>query len=155
MGSQLAQRPFYWDFSDLRIARERRLKQLNPELRPLIRELNRRQVAGENMQYSMHIYREIRWRLNFTPDVARTRSASKISVRASTSRNNSLRPRSSKRMTAVGDWASTRARGTCGSITRLKTVSRVTRNRSIRSRLLDRINSPEKLDAQLDSVLYR
>jgi hypothetical protein len=26
------------------------------------------------MQYSMHIYREIRWRLNFTPDVAATRA---------------------------------------------------------------------------------
>ena len=25
------------------------------------------------MQYSMHIYREIRWRLNFTPNVAATR----------------------------------------------------------------------------------
>ena len=64
---------FYWDFSALRIARERRLKQLNPELRPLIRELGRRQAAGQNMQYSMHIYREIRWRLNFTPNVAATR----------------------------------------------------------------------------------
>ena len=38
---------FYWDFSALRIARERRLKQLNPELRLHIRELNRRQVAGD------------------------------------------------------------------------------------------------------------
>ena len=28
--------------------------------------VNRREAAGENMQYSMHIYREIRWRLNFT-----------------------------------------------------------------------------------------
>jgi hypothetical protein len=65
---------FYWDFSELHIARDRRLKQLNPELRPLIRELNRRQVAGQNMQYSMHIYREIRWRLNFTPDAAKTRA---------------------------------------------------------------------------------
>ena len=29
---------FYWDFAALRIAREKRLKQLNPELRPLIRD---------------------------------------------------------------------------------------------------------------------
>jgi hypothetical protein len=43
---------FYWDFSELRIARERRLKQLNPELRPLIRELNQRLAAAENMQFN-------------------------------------------------------------------------------------------------------
>ena len=65
---------FYWDISELRVARERRLKQLNPELRPLVKEIKRHQGAGEGMQYSMHIYREIRWRLNFTPNVETTRA---------------------------------------------------------------------------------
>jgi hypothetical protein len=43
-------------------------------LKPLVKEIARRQAAGEGMQYSMHIYREIRWRLNFTPDVEGTRA---------------------------------------------------------------------------------
>jgi hypothetical protein len=65
---------FYWDFSAIRAARESRLKVLNPELKPLVKEIAGRQEAGEGMQYSMHIYREIRWRLNFTPDVEATRA---------------------------------------------------------------------------------
>jgi hypothetical protein len=64
---------FYWDMSELRIARNKRLKQLNPSLKPLIKEINRRQAAGEAIAYSMHIYREIRWRLNFTSDTVATR----------------------------------------------------------------------------------
>ncbi len=65
---------FYWDVSALRVAREQRLKLLNPSLKPLVKEIVRRQAAGEGMQYSMHIYREIRWRLNFTPDTSATRA---------------------------------------------------------------------------------
>jgi hypothetical protein len=42
-------------------------------LKPLVKEIARRQNAGEDMQYSMHIYSEVRWRLNFTPDVDTTR----------------------------------------------------------------------------------
>jgi hypothetical protein len=63
---------FYWDFAEIREAREKRLKRFEPELKPLVEEIKRRQKAGEGMQYSMHIYREVRWRLNFTPDVAAT-----------------------------------------------------------------------------------
>jgi hypothetical protein len=36
---------FYWDMSELRIARNKRLKELNPSLKPLIKEINRRQEA--------------------------------------------------------------------------------------------------------------
>jgi hypothetical protein len=63
---------FFWDLSKLRIEREKRLREFNPQLKPLIAKIVRRQANGEGMQYSMHIYREIRWRLNFTPDTAAT-----------------------------------------------------------------------------------
>ncbi len=63
---------FYWDFAKIREARENRLKRFEPELKPLVEEIKRRQKAGDGMQYSMHIYREVRWRLNFTPDVVET-----------------------------------------------------------------------------------
>jgi len=42
----------YWDFSQLRVARERRLKELGQALRPLVNQIGRRQAAGEGMQYS-------------------------------------------------------------------------------------------------------
>ena len=64
---------FYWDIADLRIKQKKRVNHFNPTLKPLVREINRRQSAGELMQYSMNIYREIRWRLNFTSDSASTR----------------------------------------------------------------------------------
>src|SRR5579863_3863659 len=54
---------FYWDFSEIPSARNARLKLLDPTLRPLVKEINRRQAVGEDMRYSMHIYREVRWRL--------------------------------------------------------------------------------------------
>ena len=63
---------FFWDFAEIREARERRLKRVEPELKRLVEEIKRHQKAGEGMQYSMHIYREVRWRLNFTPDLAAT-----------------------------------------------------------------------------------
>ena len=65
---------FYYDFSEIPFARERRLRLLNPTLLPIVKEINRQQAAGDDMHYSMHIYREIRWRLNFTPDIAATRA---------------------------------------------------------------------------------
>jgi len=40
----------------------------------LLKEVNRHQDKGESMDYSMHIYREIRWRLNFTSDMDATRA---------------------------------------------------------------------------------
>lgn len=63
---------FYWDFAEIHEAREERLKRFEPELKPLVEEIKRRQKTGEGMQYSMHIYREVRWRLNFTPDMTAT-----------------------------------------------------------------------------------
>jgi hypothetical protein len=51
---------FFWDFSEIPIAPERRLDLLNPTLRPLVKEIGRRHAAGEDMEYPMHIYREVR-----------------------------------------------------------------------------------------------
>lgn len=143
---------FYWDFSELRIARERRLKELNPELRPLIRELDRRQAAGENMQYSMHIYREIRWRLNFTPDVAATRARIE-DLRASLS-DAEKQKQANQQQPDDGSWGM----GINAWYLRLYyTVEDGLDNQNEPKyplRILDRINSPEGMKAQLDSSLY-
>ncbi len=145
---------FYWDFSALRVARESRLKQLDPELRPLIRELNRRQAAGENMQYSMHIYREIRWRLNFTPDVAATRA--RIDDLRQSLNQPDKQVQATQQQQDDGSWGM----GIDPDAWYLRLYYTVedglTRDKQPEYplRLLDRINSPEKLNAQLNSVLY-
>jgi hypothetical protein len=64
---------FYWDIAKFRLDQKKRVKMFNPILKPLIKEINRHQKAGESMTYSMNIYREIRWRMNFTSDTAATR----------------------------------------------------------------------------------
>src|SRR3984885_15899078 len=74
MGSSSGFHPVLLGFSEIPFARERRLKLLDPTLQPIVKEINRQQAAGDDMNYSMHIYREIRWRLNFTPDIATTRA---------------------------------------------------------------------------------
>ena len=143
---------FYWDFSELRVARERRLKQLNPELRPLIRELDRRQAADEDMQYSMHIYREIRWRLNFTPDAAATKARIE-DLRRSLSQPD-MQARAREQQPDDGSWGL----GIDAWYLRLYYTVEEGLNRQSDPKLplhiLDRINSPEGLRTQLDSALY-
>ena len=60
---------FYWDFAEIHIAREKRLQQVDPVLRPLVKQITLAQADGQDMHYSMHIYREIRWLLNFTSNL--------------------------------------------------------------------------------------
>jgi len=144
---------FYWDLSRLRVERESRLKLLNPELQPLVQEIRHRQTAGQGMQYSMHIYREIRWRMNFTPDTAATRA------RIADLRQSLSEPEEQKlaaeQQPSDGSW------GMGISVWYLKLYYSVedgldTSDVRIKYPLafLDRINSPEKLNAELNAVLY-
>ncbi len=142
---------FYWDFAEIPIAREKRLKQVDPVLRPLVKQITRAQAAGEDMQYSMHIYREIRWLLNFTPDL----NATWTEVAAL---RRSLSDREKQKLAAEqqsdGSW-------TFGIDSwYLKLYYSVERTEQCAGHpkyplmFLDRINSPQKLTAQLDSDLH-
>jgi hypothetical protein len=143
---------FYWDFSGFVVARLERLKHFNPVLNPLVKEVVRRQVAGQDMEYSMHIYREIRWRLNFTPDEAATQA------RIADLRASLADPKGQKwadgQDPSDGSWA----RGIDPWYLRLyysvDEASSCTVKPEYPLTFLDRINSPEKLTAQLNSVLY-
>jgi hypothetical protein len=142
---------FFWDFSEIPFARERRLKLLDPTLRPIVKEINRRQATGDDMHYSMHIYREIRWRLNFTPDIGTT------SARISDLRQSLTQPveqkLASEQQASDGSW------GLGIDAWYLKLYYSVDHANECRPppryplSFLDRINSPEKLDAQFDSDL--
>lgn len=142
---------FYWDFSEIPIARERRLKVLDPTLQPIVREINRRQAAGDDMHYSMHIYREIRWRLNFTPDVRTTRA--RISDLRRSLRQPVDQKLSRDQQASDGSW------GLGIDVWYLRLYYSVDETIECRPppryplSFLDRMNSPEKLDAQLDSDL--
>jgi hypothetical protein len=154
IGYLLQNAEFYWDFAHFRIVREQRLKQLNPILKPLVAEITRRQAAGEQMQYSMHIYREIRWRLNFTPDVEATRA--RIQDLSQSLSDPAIQKLGIDQDPTDGSW------GRPINVWYLKlyySVDEVTE--SIRDhppqyplRFLDRINSPDLLDTHLDEVLH-
>jgi hypothetical protein len=124
---------------------------LDPTLRPIVIEINRQQAAGDDMHYSMHIYRGIRWRLNFTPDIATTKA------RISDLRHSLTQPVEQKlageQQASDGSW------GLGIDAWYLKLYYSVDRANECRPppkyplSFLDQINSPEKLDAQLDSDL--
>lgn len=142
---------FYWDFSALRVNREKRLKEFNPELRPLVKEIGRRQAAGEGMQYSMHIYREIRWRLNFTSDVNATRA--RIEDLRQSLNEPEQQKEAAEQQASDGSWGM----GIDEWYLRLYySVEDGLDEPGVTVRyplkFLDRINSPEKLAAQLDSA---
>ena len=150
----LADARFYWDFAEIRQTREKRLKLLNPLLKPLVKEIGRRQAAGEGMQYSMHIYREIRWRLNFTPDVASTRRRIE-DLRQSLNKPEQQR-QAAQQQASDGSW------GMGFNVWYLKLYYSVEDGLDTGGmpepqyplKFLDRINSPQKLTAQLDDDLH-
>jgi len=149
----IANAQFYWDFSAIRVARERRLKLLNPELKPLVSEIARRQAAGEGMQYSMHLYRQIRWRLNFTPILTATR-ADIADLRQSLGQPE-LQQQAAQQQSSDGSW------GLGINVWYLRLYYSV--EDGLKStgpppqyplKFLDRINAPAKLNRQLDSDLH-
>jgi len=142
---------FYWDFAEIRASRLARVKELEPELRPLVDEINRRQAAGQGMQYSMHIYREIRWRMNFTPDRAATRA--RIEDLRESLNEPDQQKEATEQQASDGSW------GMGINVWYLRLYYSVEDGLDQPNvvaphplAFLDRINSPEKLNAQLDSA---
>lgn len=142
---------FYWDFSQIPIARQKRLELVNPTLRPLVKEINRRQAAGEDMHYSMHIYREVRWLLNFTSDIATT-NARVSDLRQSLTQTEEQKL-AREQQPSDGSWGLgihawyLRFYYSIDDVQECRSAPRYPLT------FLDRINSPEKLDSQLDSDL--
>jgi hypothetical protein len=145
---------FYWDFSEIPVARNKRLKLLEPALKPMLQEIGVRQASGEGMQYSMHIYREIRWLMNFTPDLPTTRA--RIADLQISLSQHAQQQMAAEQQPADGSW------GWGLSVWYLKLYYSVDealeylQGQEPRYPLsfLDRINSPEKITAHLNSVLY-
>jgi hypothetical protein len=143
---------FYGDFAGFLMASKERLKRFNPSFKPLVREIVRRQSAGEGMQYSMNIYRQIRWLLNFTPDNAQTR-AELVKLRHSLTLPQSEQHLATEQQPSDGSWGL----GLTSWYFRLYySVDHVEQCRAqprYPFSFLNRINSPEKLKAVLNSDL--
>ena len=144
---------FFWDFANIPLARARRLNEIDPMLAPLVHEISRRQAAGENMQLPQHIYREVRWRTNFTPDVAATRVRI-AALEQSLNERSTESALSGNTQDADGSWA----RGI--DVWYLKLYYSVDKLQSCKGQTskplsyLDRINSPEALTNVLSTDLH-
>lgn len=143
---------FYWDFAGFVMARKERLERFNPSLKPLLREIDRRQAAGEPMQYSINVYRQIRWLLNFTPD------DNKIRVEIAELRNSLTLPASQQRLAAEqqssdGSWGLGFTSWYFRLYYSVDHVEQCDTKPRYPFSFLDRINSPEQLTALLDSDL--
>ena len=120
------------------------------ELMPLVDEINRRQAFGKNVSCSRQIYRELKWRINFTdqPDVIKKRMDDLRESLNSEADQNFADEQDPK----DGSW------GLCFKEWFLKVWSTHEHNRKNASprypvRILDAVNSPEKLQSYLRSVL--
>lgn len=140
---------FYWDIAELRIKQKKRVKQFNPTLKPLVSEVIRRQSAGELMQYSMNIYREIRWRLNFTTDTISTRLRINELKKSLT---DTLLQKKGNEQQPDGSWG---AGITVWYLRFYYSIDKMQENRHPRYpfSFLDKINSPEKLKRRLEADL--
>lgn len=145
---------FYWDFAGFMLGRRERVRHFSPILKPLVKEIARRQAAGQGMQYSMHIYRDIRWRMNFTPDTAGT--AERIEDLRRSLTDPAQQSLATQQQPYDGSW------GMGMEPWYLRLYYSVEDGLDVPARptpeyrfaFLDRINSPEKLAAQLNSDLY-
>jgi hypothetical protein len=143
---------FYWDFAKIPMARQQRLRLLNPALQPLVKEIGRRQVAGDDMHFSMHVYREVRWRLNFTPDAAGT--LEEIDLLRRSLAETDLQKLAGEQQASDGSWGMGIDRWYLRLYYSVEKVRACHAPPRYPLKFLDRINSPQKLNAQLDSDLY-
>jgi hypothetical protein len=144
---------FYWDFSKLHTVREQQLKLLNPALEPLVKEMSQRQAAGKDVKHSMNIYREIRWRLNFTSNTATARQRID-DLRRSLAETEAQQALAGQQQESDGSW------GLGIDVWYLRLYYSVEKILSCTAppryplRYLDRINSPRALHAQLEADLF-
>jgi hypothetical protein len=143
---------FYWDFSQVPSARQERLELVEPTLGPLVKEINERQAAGEDMHYSMHIYREVRWLLNFTSDVGTTNA--RVSALRQSLTQADKQKLALEQQPSDGSWGFginawyLRFYYSVDDVQECRSVPRYPLT------FLDRINSPERLVSQLNSDLF-
>jgi hypothetical protein len=117
-----------------------------------VKEINRRQGAGEDMHYSLHIYREVRWLLNFTSDIAATNA--RISALRQSLTQTEEQKRARDQQASDGSWGLGIDAWYLRFYYSVDDVQKCRFAPRYPLAFLDRINSPEKLVFQLDSDLF-
>jgi hypothetical protein len=143
---------FYWDFADFVMARNNRLKRFKPALEPLVKEIARRQSSGEEMEYSLHLYREVRWLLNFTAKDKETQ-AQIAELRDSLALSASQQHLASEQQPSDGSWGMGLTSWYLRLYYSVGQVKKCRANPQYPLTFLDRMNSPKKLTAVLNSDL--
>jgi len=106
------------------------------------------------MDYSMHIYREIRWRLNFTSDVQATRA--RLEDLRQSLKQPELQKQADEQQASDGSWGLGINEWYLRLYYSVEAIEDKLQGKIPPYPLsfLDRVNSPEKLTAQLDSDLH-
>ena len=145
---------FYWDLTGFRLARDQRIAEFNPQIKPLLAEINRHQSMGEPMAYSQNIYRELRWYLNFTRD--RAAIADRLADLRQSLDQADFQASATNQQPADGSWGlgcKLWYLRLCYSVDHLQDRP-AGQPPEFPLRFLDAINSPEKLTARLEANLH-
>lgn len=149
-GSAEAKAAFLEDLMRLDAQVRERNRLFEPELQPLLDTIVKRQLKGKNVAYSMQIFREIRWWLNFTSDTNTTRARI---AHLKKSLEGGRSQRFAEEQLPDGSW------GPGYTVWFMRLYGTVEGALSIGKKpkyplsFLDRINSPEKLTNYLHSVV--
>jgi hypothetical protein len=143
---------FYWDFAAFITARQERLRLFEPTIKPLVKEIVRRQSEGQEMQYSMNIYREIRWLLNYTADTGAI-EAQIAALRDSLTLPESQQRLATEQQSSDGSWGMGFTSWYFRLYYSVDHVEDCQGKPRYPFSFLDRVNSPEKLQAVLNSYL--
>jgi len=143
---------FLWDVVQLRQQREERNDRFAKQLKPLVKLISKRQAEGKNVARSVHIYREVRWWVNFTADETNTQS--RIDELQASLASDADQSAAQDQLPEDGSWGSgytvwfMKLYGSVNDSLARKAVPRYPMT------FLDRINSPETLTAHLDEILH-
>jgi hypothetical protein len=141
------------DLGPFRAGLKARATTMAPELLPLVAQIGERQRAGKNVSCSYQIYRELRWRLNFTSDEAliqaRLRDLKEsLAHDEDQSFADSQSPEDGSWGRCYQEWFMK----TWASVETLSSMPATQKAPEVHLGFLDRINSPEQLTQYLRSV---
>ena len=146
----VAKARFYWDIAGLRQQRDARFRRYEPELKPLAKEISKRERAGRNVALSSEIYREVRWWVNFTTDRATTEQ--RIAELRASLASDADQSFAREQNPADGSWG---AGYTVWFMKLYASVDEALSRRAVAKyplRFLEPIATPEKLTAHMESL---
>lgn len=146
----VAKARFYWDIAGLRQQRDARFRRYEPELKPLAKEISKRERAGRNAALSSEIYREVRWWVNFATDRATTEQ--RIAELRASLASDADQSFAREQNPADGSWG---AGYTVWFMKLYASVDEALSRRAVAKyplRFLEPIATPEKLTAHMESL---